>query len=231
MDLAHHLRNPSLVALNEDGLIGQFTCIGEQIVQVLHAIVSMRNSLIQTGHILRLSMLQNSSLQRAQTLGILQDLLHIIMGQSCGGTALVVKDIVLHFVIVLLVVTMFNIAAFFQSFADQIGNGGFLLFIQGIKNLLDSLIAAFRLLLILRVSVLVLQIFILHVRILLLFFVCMDQFNTASSPDICIIEIVTIVAMGQVQLFDICFGVCPSQNKTYFLNIAMRDNICKLVSG
>ena len=237
MDLAHNLRNPGLIALNEDGLIGHLTSIGEEIADVGHTIitVSMLDNILQGLSIIATSfaMLQNSLLQRAQTLGVLQDLLHIVVAQSGSRGILGVKDIVLHIGIILLIViiVVFNAAAlFFKSFADNIGNGGLLLFIQGIENILHGLFITFGILFFL--LVLVLQIFIVHFGVLLLFLISMGESNTTSCENICIIEIIiTVITVSEIQLFDICLRVRSSQNKTYLLNIAMRDNICKLVSS
>ena len=237
MDLAHNLRNPGLITLDEDGLIGHLTSIGEQIADVGYTIiaVSMLDNILQGLSIIAASfaMLQNSLLQRAQTLGILQDLLHIVVAQSGSRGILGVKDIVLHIGIILLIViiVVFNAAAlFFKSFADNIGNGGLLLFIQGIENILHGLFITFGILFFL--LVLVLQIFIFHFGVLLLFLISIGESNTTSCENICIIEIIiTIITVSEIQLFDICLRVRSSQNKTYLLNIAMRDNICKLVSS
>ena len=236
MDLAHDLRNPGLITLDKDGLISHLASIREQIADVGYTIIAigMLDNILQGLSIITIgfAVLQNSLLQRTQTLGVLQDLLHIVVTQSGSRGILRIKDIVLHIgIILLIIIVVFNATAlFFKSFADNIGNGGLLLFIQGIENILHGLFITFWLLFFL--LVLVLQIFVFHFGVLLLFLISMNESNTVSCENICIIEIViAIITMSKIQLFDICLRVRSGQNKAHFLDIAVRDNICKLVSS
>ena len=201
MNTINHTCNPVRITLDELGRGIHGLRLREQSIDLVDAISCVVS--------------QEGLLQTASTLSIGENLLHIGMGQNIALHHLIlVKNIVLHIIILLIIFIIFiifiSLASAFQSLANQCINYSLLLFSQSIKDILNSLI----------VGLIFDLLGILHGFFLLHFFIIgMRQRNVLASIDNSFFF--GFLTMTDDGIYE-CSRVCTSQNEANFTNGPMN---------
>ena len=198
MNTINHARNPVRITLDELGRGIHGLSFREQSIDLVDAISCVVS--------------QEGLLQTASTLSIGENLLHIGMRQSITIHHIVlVKNIVLHIIILLIVFIVFvSHTSAFQSLANQCINYSLLLFSQSIKDILNGLI----------VGLIFDLLGIFHGFFLLHFFIIgMRQRDVLAGID-------NSFFFGFLTMTDDrineCTRVCTSQNEANFTNGPMN---------
>ena len=192
MNAINHACNPVHITLDElrRGIHG--LGLGEQSIDLVDAISRVVS--------------QEGLLQTASTLSIGENLLHIGMRQNIALHHLIlVKNIVLH-IIILLIIIFISLASVFQSLANQCINYSLLLFSQSIKDILNGLIAT----IIFDLLVIFHGFFLLH-----FFIIGMRQRNVLAGIDNSFFF--RFLTMTDDRINE-CTRVCASQNEANFTN-------------
>ena len=244
VDIGHNAGDPGHAALDELRLTGNIAVIGEQILDVLDAVVGMHQSVRQTLHVIHVS--QNGFLQGAAGFGFLREKSKVLTSELSGRVRTALKGIVSHSGILLI---------FFSGSRNQIIHNVFLFLIHGVNDILNGLfgtvsVLKFRIrsgvvfhgiflpILICRSRIRFRLTFVgwISFRILLgrrifrfLFLKVIIAMTNDRLLGIDTSFVLSIFAMGQIHVLDKRLGICTRQNKTDFTDHTMHNVVALLL--